>query len=108
MNEPNLKKKTQPYETQIREFWEWCGLRLVDPHTHPLGQAGNILQLNQEYGFPAIDLNNLFLYAKPAVIKKLGKAVWEGILLKWFKEMMIGKDPARALFWAIYELIKTP
>ena len=118
----------EPTDAQVKELWERCGFRygkfdfvsslsseldfIDEGWISPLAgtepyDSNEFFTGSKDNPLPSVDLNNLFKYAKPAVIKKLGKAVavWEGILLKWFKEMMLGRDPALALFWAIWAVM---
>jgi hypothetical protein len=109
---------------EIKEFWEWCGFKPVDTvingfkyheWIHPDGLQTNWL--------PEIDLNNLFKYAVPKVtqIDLWTNTQWSeakhtvipaeyGATVKLYDEYKFGNgkdtDPALALFWAIYQVIK--
>ncbi len=103
----------------IKKFWEACGLKWFWDHNpecfcgavdddsgrswHYRSPNGN-WHLATRFWYEQIspDLNNLFKYAQPTVVAKYGRAKWEEILLIWFKEMMLGKDPAVALYEALY------
>ena len=112
-------KNKQPTEAQVKEFWEWCGFEEI----HHKGYWNNLYWKAPIDGWeypirPCIDLNNLFKHAvpkleNPLIILHLQEGTWlcqvyhakiEG------KPYTIGvyedKDPALALFWAIYEAIK--
>ena len=98
----------KPTKEQEAEVWEWCGYIRNDNDgcwKHPDGN-------NRTY-LPQVTLNNLFRYAVP----KVGYV----ILSNWNKKklptasvfdgegncfMSSDKDPALALFWAIYKVIK--
>ena len=70
----------QPTELQIKEFWEWCGFRYIEPkycasckRQEPpyLLKDGIGRRIDKEE--LTIDLNNLFKYAVPKVLEKIGK-----------------------------------
>jgi len=113
----------KPSDSEVKEFWEWCGIKHPTPKQAPIARDvvewwlypdGDIL-----CELPPIDLNNIFLYAAP----KLGwfKVLFEHVevscdyyvtltdfyLAQPCKEYeATNKDPALALFWTIYSLIK--
>ena len=114
----NLEEKSQPSENQIREFWEWCGFEHL-----PCSQITrercwvDPIEGDHTKERPPIDLNNLFKYAVPKlryadIIKPDGKDTYGASVRNG--EGIVGKqgynfdneDPALALFWAIYEVIK--
>ena len=90
----------KPTDEQIKEFWELCDApykrvrRIGQPH------------------YPPIDLNNLFKYAVPKVFEVDYKKAYMAVL-RWITDYAnyvgiskIEQDPALALFWAIYKVIK--
>ena len=86
--------RNKPTEAQIKEFWEWCGYNWV---TYAMGEV------------PSLDLNNLFKYAVPKITDyTLGKHFPGGCYAEVYKDTKyhrgysIDKDPALALFWAIW------
>ena len=92
-----------PTDEQIQEFWEWCGFKFsypIPPHIiNPDGET-----CDDELG---IDLNNLFKYAVPKVRKELSPLNYGMVMYDWLHQFVeTDKDPALALFWAIYEIIK--
>lgn len=107
----------KPTEAQIKEFWEWCGVKLDDDGSFKWWYLpdGSHLPLGEE---PALDLNNLFKYAVPKVrycdvtkIDTLNRSE-EYVASVRYGEGTVGntgygrsKDPALALFWAIWEVI---
>ena len=116
-----MDKSTQE---QIKEFWEWCGFKYVRVddipwHKKPEDYLTNYWYANNHWVYPdgsknkdapPIDLNNLFKYAVPKLHNDY--KIW----LTYFPEFdtynaQIGdssislKDPALALFWAIWEVI---
>ena len=107
---------SSPSEKQIKEFWEWCGFKPVQSIAHnswmyPNGGKGNL---------PSIDLNSLFRYAVPKLYKDnyfyeciqwnagQHKAIINKSTAKWAVTAsdVISSDPALALFWAIFKVIK--
>ena len=121
---PNLEKKSQPSESEIKEFWERCGFKLGgipdfpnDKYTttvywiDPDGQPTDI-------PFQPIDLSSLFKYAVPKLRYPdidIDLSFTDGrcmITIQEFDKIpilpisqVIDKDPALALFWAIQKLI---
>ncbi len=96
---PNHQKKTgaqQPTQEQIREFWEWCGI----PETY--------IFINKPFSdMIPVDFNNLFKYAVPKVLEKIGK---EELVVLVNNSIFAAVDSkgeiALALFWAIFSLIE--
>jgi len=103
----------EPTQEQIKEFWEWCGFQKKKGAGY--WQPSTYLTLTLD--LPPIDLNNLFKYAVP----KLGSPVMlstyldetEAILPALFVDeedifslpiSVKDKDPALALFWALWEV----
>ncbi len=101
----------EPTDEQVQEFWEAC-----EWEENIWGQKN----------YPELTLDNLFKYAVPkldivdhidistdpirgeryyrVVVKH---AMWgDGQNLNYCEYVGFGKDPALALFWAIYEVIK--
>lgn len=98
---------SKPTREQIREFWEWCGFR--DVHYNSLGAIGQKWSgryPKEEWRYLDIDLNNLFKYAVPIAHNKLGDEALYDLMIMWIRNVIFGKDPALALFWAIWEVIK--
>jgi len=105
---------TEPTQEQIKEFWEWCEVeKILQAEYSPLDEV--IRQPHYEY--PPIDLNNLFKYAIPLLEWYSIHVVEDGTGNKLINaaaqlkagdkpKFSIDKDPADALFWAIYEVIK--
>ena len=94
----------QPTQEQIKKFWERC-------------KAGRKNSYPTAYGetvYPELDLNNLFKYAAPKLdsltdmnFYRRGE-LWKVDLI--FHDIPavrgVNADPALALFWAIWEVIK--
>ena len=99
---------TEPAAEQIKKFWEWCGFRLdygmwYSPVKDSLGREhGRIAP-------PELDLNNLFKYAVPkmeAVTIECDNGQTSVRVIKLPNVFYaVNKDPALALFWAIWEVI---
>jgi len=93
----------RPTSEQIKEFWKWCGFKKVK---HGKWQGWEWPDLGATSELPPIDLDNLFEHAVPKLDSfSLGERRY--ILLKWIEDVVSNKsDPALALFWAIWEVIK--
>jgi hypothetical protein len=118
----------QPTQEEIKKFWEWCGFH-NDGITGTHGADNGVeyfkpfwYSLTEELymELPPINLNKLFKYA---VSKLERENRYHNIVFGFdrtcpeiktvqviFGNNVIGagesKDPALALFWAIYEIIK--
>ena len=108
---------SEPTEEQIKEFWEKLGVR----------SSGNLsfYQLPDDYT-PKIDLNNLFKWAVPKLTQQGGHPYSIKLVAQWGEfhkdygveitnptlsgkkriALEFNKNPALALFWAIYKVIK--
>jgi len=91
----------KPTDKQEKEFWEGCGLKIING-------------LNC-FTAPPIDLNNLFKYAVPKLSEDYYidimnyRDIWQGRIqskLGIVGAVKVDEDPALALFWAIYEVVK--
>jgi len=121
---PNLEKKSSPSESEIKEFWEWSGFKLIHEPLTPIHRAklqypdGTKKQWN---GWPSIDLNNLFKYPVPKAIEYLQQKSSticpplryseETALIVLFQKWLnnpstLLANPALALFWTIREVIQ--
>jgi len=109
-------KEMEPTKEQIQWFWKQFGIEERfegDTGTwyyhYPDGQC--------DIESPPIDLNNLFKYAMSKVKEVLNypqevhgfpgeRYKFHGFLQRWIYAIAIqGKDPALALFWAIYKAL---
>ena len=105
----------QPAEEQIKELWEWCGLReeVIDE----LHSLWHYPDGSHEIDMPYPDLNNLFEWAVP---KLSSEATFDrveislptsktefGVKLVARHQTIVERDedPALALFWAIWKVI---
>ncbi len=102
----------KPTDEQIKEFWEWCGFKmdnyestyLATRYTYP----GKSVYIHTK---PKLDLTNLFTYAVPKLPYVLLESCQAGYRASVSADMkfnpeVLDKDPALALFWAIYEVMK--
>jgi len=117
----------KPTEEQIKRFWEWCGFKFVEniEHSQYFGDLDFSSWIYPDSGYrardlPPLDLNNLFKYAVPKVIKKMdteGKVIFPILSLwgKWYDEIIALAGTSLtddyeiitlALFWAIYKVIE--
>ena len=122
---PNLEKKSLPSDKEMREFWEWCGFKRANKRAfhYEWGKrvADWLYPADPPYtkrDLPELDLNNLFKYAVPKlsdawalrITKYVGSPLFHIELtyctLKYDEIKREDKDPALALFWAIWEVIK--
>lgn len=114
----------EPTDEQIKEFWEYWGFfkeESPDPDIKWLYRAPDSMYISFK-GYPPINLNNLFKWAVPKVFR-LGYNHLEcridsrrdgdgymWIISKYDKQVSIRSDylidPALALFWAIWKVIK--
>ncbi len=115
----NLEKKSQPSESEIKEFWEWCGFKETTREKYVSWNQTITLDVWElgDYSktdLPDIDLYNLFKYAVP----KLDSLTDINLYLRgeeWKVDLIFfdipavrgtSTDPVLALFWAIREVIK--
>lgn len=124
---------TKPTEEQITKFWEWCGFKYVRVdtipwHKKPEDYQTNIWYANNHWVYPdgsrnkdcpSIDLNNIFKWAVPKLERNnlynyihfgFDKSCPEITTVQLtFQDKLLGvgdsKDPALALFWAIWRVI---
>ncbi|KKM65805.1 hypothetical protein LCGC14_1487510 [marine sediment metagenome] len=106
-----------PTEEQIKEFWEGYGFS-------PKWVLGTAVSGHEVTGWflpdesevikelPLINLDNLFKYAVPSgyvmTITNCGGKVWEAELARLNHSECYNshdKDPALALFWALYQVM---
>lgn len=91
----------KPTEAQVKEFWEWYGRHIY--WTRKQGWSA----------FPPIDPTNLLRWAVPKVkYCSLTKPEHKSYKGMWLCEVRVegdsahseNKDPALALFWALWEV----
>ncbi len=94
-------------QEQIKEFWEWCGLteKLETGDTYHCWYKDEVLVFQYYHFMDSVDLNNLFKYAVPKLDEYSAPSV-EYAMGKFCEAIYKHQDPALALFWAIWEVIK--
>ena len=118
--------KATPTQEQIKEFWEWCGgipEKTVGGEIFLTMFDGKLLVVTRN---DTVDLNNLLKYVVPKLRDLSENNTLQDIEFHWqginisddvecnliFDEAQYDatdKDPALALFWAIYSIIdKSP
>jgi len=105
----------KPTKEQIKEFWEWCGVKQdSDRSWRDANGLGVLISTVQ----PDLDLNSLFKFAMPKLPKDYDIYLsrhWEkpgiyscciqNIIRKGFRPIFVeDEDPALALFWVIQEV----
>lgn len=116
----------EPTKEQAKKLWEWCGFTYL-PYKGDafLGKIHDACWLdpgekemhpdNWHFNLPLIDLNNLFKYAVPKLaMYELNSYTQDGYHFAWVSLQEDGgwqatdsKDPALALFWAIWKVVAT-
>ena len=92
----------KPTAKEIKEFWEWCGLKVTWQRDKFVVVEG---ELTEEIVF--LDLNSLFKYAVPKLGMLLPIYQVMYILKDWIETVIVSqKDPTLARFWIIHEVIK--
>jgi len=121
--------ENQPTQEQIKEFWEWCGFSQQNYGKKKSGgkyhnevwetEVDDIRWIspgNFDCGFylPSVDINNIFKYASPKLTNiKLSKTDTNEYFVAVVTEYnplekeskAFNRDPALALFWAIWKVI---
>lgn len=101
----------EPTQEQIKEFWEWCGFA-YDEKDRGSTWVGGKWKYGTGYSWtelPPIDLNTLFRWATPKVIPLLKGSDheffgWKRLLDNWLPYLVLGEDPALALFWVLWQV----
>ena len=110
----------EPTREQIKEFWEWCGWKFKLGKQEEFGSSELSVWIppNGYDGViylcpPDIDLNNLFKYAVPKLLRlrDVGFIKWDGFrdknkytIFSNGKRFADTDDPALALFWALWQV----
>ena len=100
---PNLDRKSQPLESEVKEFWEGYGFTRNKQNigrgseylwNYPDAQLGTL---------PSLDLNNLSRYAIPQLIKEYHN--WKSVLHDWVDGLTgdYEKDTL-SLYWKIAQM----
>ncbi len=104
----------KPNNEQIKESWEWCGLEYTAPYWVEVdGVVAFYGESKPEY-LGSINLNNLFKYAVPKAVEELRirpdvrhiHNAYGKLFNMWLEKMFYTnyKDPALALFWALWQV----
>ena len=110
----------EPTKEEERKFWEIVGWKVIDNGRTSLWYSPEKVKRHpRSYASymsddpPYIDLNSLFDYAVPKVIAKILESKWNKshdayvlLFVWWLAELDITEDPAVALFWACYKVLK--
>lgn len=126
----------KPNNEQVTIFWEWCGVKRKDmgyKHRTGFNYHGKVHEYEHDtyhwilyddslptggvdFGLdlPPIDLNHIFEYALPHVefalvadVDRENKRFYSAeVIVNRINDEVIDDDPALALFWAIYGVIK--
>ena len=106
----------QPNDEQVKEFWEWCGFKLI-PRFGGTDMTNTLWRYPEDNVFadlPPIDLNSLFKYAVPKLLHYdvvLESGSGSGLYMVMTKKITeepkytANEDPALAFFWAIREVM---
>jgi len=119
-----MSNKGQPTQEQLKRFWEWCGFQFWQPveggAIDVLDPDGSFYLSPSKLAIPSLDLNNLFKHAVPRATKdgftveleasNKSEIYWAmAIDYRNLPEEVYwsdSKDPALALFWAIWEAME--
>ena len=108
----------EPSPEQIRTFWESCDFAVCDSG---YSKDKEFIKTGEDYKYPnnhwgkrpVLNLNNLFKYAVPKMLKIIETPeldaiqIYDTFFLLWLEQMKHGiKDPTLSLFKAISEVIK--
>ena len=123
-------KQEEPTQEQIKEFWEWCGFKLITEVWEQIkvlnwsldraSELPEMVIISPDDSFikelPSFDLNNLFKYAVPKAIDKIMLPQEQGcsceiayaiIFKKWLQYLELDiPNHVTTLFWAIWEVIE--
>ena len=94
-----------PTKEQIQWFWEQCGFKLDDDGDFRWWYLpdGSHLSLDED---PLLDINNLFKYAVPKLIEKIGRYDLVTLVINAFCDALeAGGEFKDYLFWAIYKAL---
>ena len=111
--------KLKPTNNELKRFWKWCGLWYEQPYwLSESCQEGECAFYGEYYKelLGSVTLNNLFKYAVPKspdynpdvrLIQSITFSCDECFIIdiEGIEHFGESKDPALALFWAIYDMI---
>ena len=96
----------KPTDEQIKELLQWCGIQCYYKDETDNDIEAWICPPDSEktVAFRGITLDFLFKYAVPKLTEM---GISGSVLYVWLPKIIIDKhDPALALFWAIWKVIK--
>ena len=105
----------KPTDEQVKEFWERCGFTIKPLKDEEyLGDFYYYPDCNRIERYVDLTLNNIFLYAVPKLeyfdIYRVSDGAGQRLVHATIQaevgdkpQSSIDKDPALALFWAIYK-----
>jgi len=103
-------------QEELQEFWEWCGLTFLRDRDRTLSWYDSEENF-VDFGFPDIDLNNLFKYAMPKTVEKLQgteplhfspETALRALFSHWLEDPhAVLETPALALYQAIQKARRT-
>ncbi len=95
----------KPTDEQMKESWGLCGFRDCEKINSIMSMPTGWYYPDGKWDkdIPAIDLNNLFLYAP----KRMTPVLWRKIIREWASTLTANcKVDTLVLFWAIYKVMK--
>ena len=97
----------KPTPEQIQWLWEQCGLKPAHPNCRISGHMSIPDESGNWWCRPIeVDLNNLFKYAVPKTLEKLGKLKTVELVNNAVCDAVENKgEIADSLFWAIYKAL---
>ena len=113
------RMEMKPTQEQTEEFWEWCGLYkvLASDGKYHWFKGEEIVSPTDSNHIPIVNLDNLFKWAVPKLLAMGFQMAQPNIDYHVFiivrkNDRIItvdetDKDPALAIFWAIWRAIKT-
>ena len=111
----------EPAKEQLIKLWEWCGFKKFgwtnwDHYAKPGEEPPKGMSVQKAYdgtySLPKLTLDNLFKYAVPKLdywLLSNEKTKRPGAVAQYHGKLsgtVFNSDPALALFYAIYELLK--
>lgn len=103
---------TEIKQEELKEFWEWCGLKPPHPNCQEVGHMSIPMGKSYYCGEVAFDLNNLFKYAEKPLVdhfietthtEEEYRQAYYDFLCKWLVDYIWNEphNPALALYQAI-------
>ena len=113
----------QPTSVTKKQFWMTCGFTTSKTKVHHYGEKDRIEthwhspdgEKVWYAGIPALDFNNLFMYAVPVAVDCLKKNydncrvdfAWNLLVSWWLRDLINTdfQDSTLSLFWVLWEVI---